>query len=192
MLNEKEILKAIELQREGKTIREISETLNTNRSEINYTVNAYKIIDQIYAKKHEALKNKVTVLDNGTEIYTSQIQEKEKELQEWEQKLLEREAWIRLFTKNIIYKYRVKNQNLTKKYEKFIQIKQEEMKALKEEHFAATFNLQKEIKEKLDTLQEFDNYKYLNIYKYTILFLLGIVSGILFTIIANYIKGFYG
>ena len=189
MLNEKEILKAIELQREGKTRREIANILESNINEINYTINSYKILDQIYAKKYEALKNTVTTIENGTEIYTSQIQEKEKDLQEWEQKLLEREAGVKLFTKNIIYKYRVKNQNLTKKFEKWIQMQHEETKTLKEEHFAATFNLQKEIREKLDIQQQLQLYKYNVKWNYFIFLLLGMLPGSLATILIFYFLG---
>ncbi len=176
MLNEKEVFKAIELQKEGKSIRAIAKEIKCTIPEISYTLNSYKILENIYSKKIEAVKNKVTNIDINAEIYTSEMIEKEKKLQEWENKLFEEEAMVKLFTKNIIYKYRVKNENFNKKYKKWIQIQHEETKTLKEEHFAATFNLHKEIKEKLDILQDFNNYKFLAKYKYIIFFLLGMAS----------------
>ena len=183
MLNEKEILKAIELFNNGKKTRDIAQELNTALPEITYSLNSYKILNEIYSNKLEAIKNKVTNIDNKSVIDASEALEKEKELKEWEYKLLEKEAIIKLFTKRTIYKYRVKDQNLNKRYEKFVLSFKDEIKTLKEEHFACWANLQKEIKEKIHAKEELEKYKYNTKWNKLTFFISGIIPGVIITLL---------
>jgi len=145
--------------------------------------------EEIYDKKYEAFKQAQEKIDNNTDKYTAQIKQREQELQEWEQRLKEEEAFVKLFTKNIIYKYTDKNKRLDEKYKKWVDIEREETKTLKEEHFAATFNLQKEIKEKLDAQQDLEICKYKAKWNYITSFLAGFIPGAIIMFLTFYLTG---
>lgn len=193
MISLKKLEQAYKMLQEGKSKSQISKDLNINRMELIHKLDIYQQIKDKFDKQLEAIKSKIITADEAENIKSSRIKKIEEELREWEQKLLEREAWVKLFTKNIIYKYRVKNQNLEKRYEKYVLSFKDEMKTLKEEHFASWANLQKEIKEKLDAQQELQNYKFFAKMKYIIFFGAGGVFGLILLIISihwNDIMGF--
>ncbi len=179
MITIKQLDEAYKMHREGKPKSVISKELKVNRTELSQKLAIYKELKDRFNKQLEAIKSKVITADEAQDIKSSRIKNIEKELQEWEQKLIEREAEVDLFTKNIIYKYRVKDQNLNKRYEKWVLSFKDEIKTLKKEHFACWANLQKEIKEKLDAQQELQNYKFMTKFRYIIFFGLGGVFGLI-------------
>jgi len=173
MLNKEQIFKAVELKKEGKSLREIEEILHCNKMELSFTLNTYNILKEEFDNRLEKYKEKVNTIDTSSGYEVKQLQKQKEEFEEEKQKWLEREAWGKLFVKNIIYKYRNKDINLQKKYKKYVALHTNKIKTLKEEHFTAWADLQACVKQRLDLQQELKNTKILCRIKYFMYILLG-------------------
>lgn len=180
MLSLEQIKKAYQLKQDKKTIREIATTLQIkNNSEISHSLNAYVLTKEYYEK---IIQN---TQEDGGSIKDKIAKEFEKIDSEYEsinkqnKKLLEREAWLKLFTKNIIYKYKSKDKDLLQRIKKYKEQIDSEAKQIKDENFSLYFDLQKEIKEKLDLKEQLENIKFLIKFKYIFMFF----SGGIFTIL---------
>lgn len=159
MLNLDQIKRAYELKQNDTKVRDIALELKTNHSEISHSLNTYKLMLEEFTCKEQNLKDKIAP---GTDE-KKKIQEEYKnidveheKLQEQTKKLFEREAWIKLFVKNILYKYKAKEKELKEQMQRYKQELDKKYKNIEEENFSYYFDLQKETKEKTEVLQQRD------------------------------------
>jgi len=183
MLNLDQIKQAYELKQNDMTIKEMTEKLNSNVNEITYSLNTYSLL-----KEDQEKKDKFAISQLDTENLNNEyinINKEKEDLELEKKKLLEREAFVKLFTKNIIYKYKSKDLSLEQRYKKLVAQNIKKNMDIVQENFNLYFDLQKEIKEKIDIQQDYSNQKYLLKFKYIFVFLFGftcsVVSYIIYT-----------
>jgi len=172
MLNLDQIKQAYELKQNDMTIKEMTEKLNSNVNEITYSLNTYSLL-----KEDQEKKDKFAISQLDTENLNNEyinINKEKEDLELEKKKLLEREAFVKLFTKNIIYKYKSKDLSLEQRYKKLVAQNIKKNMDIVQENFNLYFDLQKEIKEKIDIQQDYSNQKYLLKFKYIFVFLFGI------------------
>jgi len=167
MLNKKEILEVIKLSQKGLARRDIANKFKSSIPEITYTINVYNLL----------CKNKSLTDENLTKI-DEKLKEEWDQLQEQKKYLLEKEAFIKLFAKNIIYKYKNKERSIKEKYNKKYNSFKIYIDDLKDTNFALEFDLRKVTKEKIDIEQEYNNYKIVKKINSVIAFSLGIIIAI--------------
>ncbi len=178
MLNLDQLKQAYDLKSQKVNTRDIAKTFECVPSEISYSLNVYELCKNYY---EQIIRSTVAPGEEEKEKFRAEYKKIDAlhvELKEQEEKLLEREAWMKLFVKNIIYKYKEKDKNLKqqmKKYKRDIDI---QTKDTKEENFSLYFDLQKEVKEKLDLKEQLEKYKFLIKFKFIALFFLGCIFGI--------------
>ena len=178
MLNLDQLKQAYDLKSQKTNTRDIAKTLECPGSEISYSLNAYELCRNYY---EQIVRSTVAPGKDEKEKLKAEYGKLDAlhvELKEQEAKLLEREAWMKLFVKNIIYKYKDKDKNLKqqmKKYKRDIDI---QTKDTKEENFSLYFDLQKEVKEKLDLKEQLEKYEFSIKSKFIVLFFLGCIFGV--------------
>ena len=159
MLNLDQIKRAYKLSQDGVKRREIAEELKANQNEISHVLNVYKLMLEEFTCKEQNFKDKIAP---GVEEKKRIREEYDKldaehnRLQEQSKKMLEREAWVKIFVKNIIYKYKSKERELKEQMKRYKQELDKKSKNIEEENFSYYFDLQKETKEKLEVLEQRD------------------------------------
>jgi len=176
MLNLAQIKQAYELKLQKLNTRDIATTLKCAPIEITYSINAYNLFKEDQEKKDDFAISQLDT-EKLNDEYTNINKEKE-DLELEKKRLIDREAFVRLFVKNIIYKYKSKDKSLEERYKKLVAQNTEKNKDIVKENFNLYFDLQKVVKEKLDMQEQFNKYKSLIKFKYIGLFFSGCIFGI--------------
>jgi len=187
MLTLEQIKKAYQLKQNGKNQREIAEEIGIkSNAEISHSINTYILTKEYYEKIIHATNGTQTDINITKREW--ELLDKEKEaLHVKKQKALERESWVKLFVKNIIYKYKLKDKQLKEQLERYEQEFIKKHKDIEQENFSLYFDLQKEIKNKLEVMQTFKRYKF-----YTkFMIFSAFFTGAVFTIIVLILMRFF-